>query len=60
MIILTDAEANSDTVINPDTIKWVRLVPNLGTRITFIDNTYVIVRETVQTCIEKIAKKPAK
>jgi len=60
MIILTDAEANSDIVINPDTIKWVRLAPNLGTRITFIDNTYVIVRETVQTCIEKMTKKTAK
>ena len=60
MVILNDVDTKLEVAINPDTVKWIRLAPGLGTRITFVDNSYVLVGESVQTCLEKIAKKPVK
>lgn len=60
MVILNDIDTNLEIAINPETIKWIRLAPGLGTRITFVDNSYILVRETVQTCVEKFTKKPSK
>ena len=60
MIILSDMDTKLEIAINPDTIKWIRLAPGLGTRITFVDNSYVLVRESVRDCLEKITKKPSK
>ena len=60
MVILNDVDTKLEIAINPDTIKWIRLTPGLGTRITFVDNSYILVGESVQTCLEKITKKPSK
>ena len=60
MVILNDMDTKMEVAINPDTVKFIRLTPGLGTRITFIDNTYVLVRGTVATCLEKMAKKTTK
>jgi uncharacterized protein YlzI (FlbEa/FlbD family) len=60
MIVLNDLDTNLEIAVNPETIKWIRLAPGLGTRITFVDNSYILVRETVQTCVEKFTKKSVK
>jgi len=60
MIVLNDLDTNLEIAVNPDTIKWIRLAPGLGTRITFVDNSYLLVRESVRDCLEKITKKPSK
>ena len=60
MIVLNDLDTNLEIAVNPETIKWIRLAPGLGTRITFVDNSYVLVRESVRDCLEKITKKPSK
>jgi len=60
MVILNDVDTKQEIAINPHTVKWIRLAPGLGTRITFVDNSYILVGESVQTCLEKITKKPSK
>ena len=60
MVILNDIDTNLEVAVNPETVKWIRLAPGLGTRITFVDNSYILVKEAVQTCVEKFTKKPSK
>jgi hypothetical protein len=59
MISFVDAETKTEVYVNPDTVKCVRET-RLGTRVQFIDDTYVIVVDDLKTCVGKLTKKTAK
>jgi hypothetical protein len=59
MILFVDAETKTEVYVNPDTVKCVRET-RLGTRVQFVDDTYVIVVDALKTCVEKLSRKTSK
>ena len=59
MVLFTDAETKTSVYVNPDNVKFVRET-RLGTRLGFVDDTYVIVTDDPKTCAEKLSKKNSK
>jgi len=63
MILFIDAETKTSVYVNPDAVKHVRET-RLGamhvTKLSFNDDTYVIVTDDLKTCAEKLSKKTSK
>jgi hypothetical protein len=59
MISFIDAETKTEIYVNADVVKCVRETRG-GTRIQFIDDTYVIVVDDLKTCVGKLTKKSSK
>lgn len=59
MISFVDAETKTEVYVNPDTVKCVRET-RLGTRVQFVDDTYVIVTDDLKNCVGKLSKKTSK
>ncbi len=59
MVLFTDAETKTSVYVNPDNVKFVRET-RLGTRLGFVDDTYVIVTDDAKACAEKLSKKTSK
>ena len=63
MVLFTDAETKTTVYVNPDVVKTVRET-RLGTfyvsRISFTDDTYVLVTDEPKICAEKLFKKTSK
>lgn len=63
MILFIDAETGTNVYVNPDTVKHVRetrLGSRYVTRLSFNDDTYVLVTDEPKTCAEKLSKKTSK
>lgn len=59
MISFIDVDTKTEVYVNPDTVKIIR-ESRLGTRIQFIDGSFLIVVDGMKTCVGKLAKKAPK
>jgi flagellar biosynthesis/type III secretory pathway protein FliH len=59
MVLFIDAETKTSIYVNPNNVKYVREA-RLGTKLEFVDDTYIIVTDDLKTCAEKLSKKTSK
>lgn len=56
MIYFVDFDTDDKILINPALVKVFKPWMGMGTMITFIDNSYIVVKEGLDACAEKISE----